>query len=213
MNIEIAGKNYKIITTDSKHIRLTMQQDGPTIYTPVDIDLHTLEHFVRNNPIQITQPEHVAYSDQPLQLFQQSYLLKIIKNSSSNKILIKNRTITLYSIGHADHQKQLKSWQKKFVLQQISNLISDWEEKLNVLVGTIKLRSIKKKCYTLHPDHSITFSTAVTCLSMAELQYLTFKAIAASFTFSPELIATYFPTEQLLDHQITYSLKTWQPLH
>lgn len=210
MIIEIAGKNYKIITTDSKNIRLAVQQDTATIFAPAGIDIATLEQFIKNTKIVTPLPEEVIYSDQPLQLFQQNYLLKIIKNSTASKVLVKNRTITLHCKGSADDQKLLKVWQQQFVLQQLSDHISSWEEQLKVLVGTVKLRALTKNLYTLHQHDSITFSTSVTCLSNTDLKYLTFTAIADLFGFTPKTREAYFPNEQLLQHQIAYTLKTCQ---
>lgn len=210
MYIEIAGKNYKIMTTDSKNVRLTIQHNTPTIIAPADIDIDTLEQFIKNKKIINSVTEEIEYHDQPLRFFQQNYLLKIIKNSPSNKIQVKNKTVTLYCKGNADCQKRLKAWGKQFALQQLSDLISYWEQELKVLVGTIKLRTLTKNLYILHPNNNITFSSAITCLSVTELTYLTFRALAEHFAFTPHLRAAYFPEEQDMEHQIAYTLKTCQ---
>jgi predicted metal-dependent hydrolase len=212
MQIEIAGKNYQIIITDSKVIRLEQQQDTAILYAPADIDVSTLEQFIKNNSVALPFPEEVEYQEQPVQLFQQNYLLKLIKNSKANKISVKNRTITLHCKG-ITYQKQLHDWQKQFILRQLSNQIGYWEEKLNVLVGTIKLRALRKSLYSLQTEHNITFSTSVTCLSIPELHYLTFKAIASQISLDSKIRTTYFPDEQQLEHQIAYTLKTCQQSH
>lgn len=212
MQIEIAGKNYQIITTGSKDIRLEQQQGTAILYAPADYDISTLEQFIKNNKSIQTVSEEVEYQEQPVLLFQQNYLLKLIKNSAMNKILIKNRTITLYCKG-ITYQKQLHKWQKQFVLQQLSGLISYWEEKLNVLVGKIKLRVLTKNLYSLQAEHNITFSTSVTCLSIPELHYLTFKAIATQIALDSKIRTAYFPNEKQLEHQIAYTLKTCQQSH
>lgn len=213
MQIEIAGKNYQIITTDSKDIRLEQQQGTALIFAPANFEISTIEQFLKNNKSNIPLPQEVEYQEQPIQLFQQNYLLKLIKNSAVNKVLVKNRTITLHCKGNTGYQKQLQDWQKQFILQQLSDLIGYWEEKFNVLVGTIKLRALTKSLYILQPEQNITFSTSVNCLSIPELQYLTFKAIAAQIALDSKIRIAYFPDEQQLEHQIAYTLKTCQQSH
>ena len=212
MQIEIAGKNYQIITTDSKEIRLEQHPSLARIFAPVDFEISTLEQFIKNNKNSQTVSEEVEYQEHPVRLFQQNYLLKLIKNSTSNKILVKNRTITLYCKG-TTYQKQLHDWQKQFLLQQLADEIGYWEEKLNVLVGKIKLRALPKSLYSLQAEHNITFSTSITCLSISELHYLAFKAIASQILLDPKIRTTYFPDEQQLEHQLAYTLKTCQQSH
>ena len=48
MQIEIAGKNYQIITTDSKEIRFEQHQDIALIFAPVDFEISILEQFIKN---------------------------------------------------------------------------------------------------------------------------------------------------------------------
>lgn len=213
MQIEIAGKNYQIITTDSKDIRLEQQQGTALIFAPANFEISIIEQFLKNNKNNAPLPQEVEYLEQPIQLFQQNYLVKLIKNSTVNKILVKNRTITLHYKGNTGYKKMLQDWQKQFILQQLSNLIGYWEEKLHVLVGTIKLRALTKSLYSLQPEQNITFSRSVSWLSITELHYLTFKAIATQIALDPKIRTAYFPDEQQIEHQIAYTLKTCQQSH
>lgn len=210
MITEIAGKQYKIILTDEVEIRLEMQNSITTIYAPANIDLNIIEQFVKNKNTRIAISQEVIYFDQPIQLFQQNYLLKIINKSTVNKVMVKNRTISIYCKRGVDHQKQLKDWQKCFILQQLSDLISYWEEELQILIDEVKLRAMSKHLYTIHHPKNLTFSPAITCLSIPELRYLTFEAIAKLLTLSTQIKTQYFPEAQLMQDQIAYTLRTCQ---
>jgi len=158
MITEIAGKHYKIITTDAKDIRLDTKLSVPTIFVPANIDVKTLEQFIKNKKTNTAINEEISYVDEPIQLFQQNYILKIIKNSIFPKIIVKNRTISIYCKRNTEYQKQLKKWRKQFVLQQLADLIGYWEEELQILINVIKLRSMQKSLYTIQDRNSINTS-------------------------------------------------------
>lgn len=210
MITEIAGKHYKIITTDAKDIRLDTKLSVPTIFVPANIDVKTLEQFIKNKKTNTAINEEISYVDEPIQLFQQNYILKIIKNSIFPKIIVKNRTISIYCKRNTEYQKQLKKWRKQFVLQQLADLIGYWEEELQILINVIKLRSMQKRLYTIQDRNSITFSNVIICLSISELKYLIFNAIAEILSLSPKIRKHYFPEGQLIQDQIAYTLKTCQ---
>lgn len=47
MITEIAGKHYKIITTNAKDIRLETKLGVHTIFVPTNIDVNILEQFIK----------------------------------------------------------------------------------------------------------------------------------------------------------------------
>lgn len=210
MITEIAGKHYKIITTDAKDIRLDTKLSVPTIFVPANIDVKTLEQFIKNKKTITAINEEISYIDEPIQLFQQNYLLKIIERSAMPNIVVKNTTISIYCKRKKEYQKQLKKWRKQFILQQLADLIGYWEEELQILINEIKLRSMQKRLYTIQDQNSITFSNVIICLSISELKYLIFNAITELLNLSPKIRTHYFPEEQLIQDQIAYTLKTCQ---
>ncbi|UIR57779.1 DUF45 domain-containing protein [Sphingobacterium sp. SRCM116780] len=211
MIVEIAGKKYQIVMTDTKSIRIDNHQDPPILYTSANFNLTTVEQFVKNNKINTLISEEIVYADEPICIFQQNYLIKIIKNQPSNKVILKNKTVTIYCKKNSNYRTQLVLWQKQFAMNQLLDVVAYWEEKLDVLLESIALKSLSKNLYAINQSKkTITFHSKIMNLSISEMKYLIFKAIADLFRFTSESIHQYFPTAQIIQDQIAYTLQSCQ---
>lgn len=211
MIVEIANKTFQIVITDKAQINIDWNQNPPAIYSPAHIRKDELEEYIKNQSEAITTEESYHYHDQPIVLFQENYLLKIVENQTQSKVVLKNRTITISTKKTANWTKILDNWKKVFIEQIVIKRISYWEEELNLLINKIHFRTLKNKFYTINKEKiDITFSSNIYLLSEVQLQYLTFKTIQELFHSKKLNTELYFSNEDQLQEELQYILKKCQ---
>ena len=161
-HIEVSGIDVDVIKKDIKNIHLAVYP--PTgrvrLSSPLEMKRESLRLFVisklgwikkhiRNMNSQIREPERQYIQGESHWVEGQRYLLNIIEKEAAPKVTIRNKKyIDLYVRPGSDKAKKeevMREWYRDRMKAQIPDLISKWEDKLDVEVKDWGVKLMKTK--------------------------------------------------------------------
>ena len=161
-HIEVSGIDVDVIKKDIKNIHLAVYP--PTgrvrLSSPLDMKRESLRLFVisklgwikkhiRNMNSQIREPERQYIQGESHWVEGQRYLLNIIEKEAAPKVTIRNKKyIDLYVRPGSDKAKKeevMREWYRDRMKAQIPDLISKWEDRLDVEVKDWGVKLMKTK--------------------------------------------------------------------
>lgn len=161
-HIEVSGIDVDVIKKDIKNIHLAVYP--PTgrvrLSSPLEMKRESLRLFVisklgwikkhiRNMNSQIREPEREYIQGESHWVEGQRYLLNIIEKEAAPKVAIRNKKyIDLYVRPGSDKAKKeevMREWYRDRMKAQIPDLISKWEDRLDVEVKDWGVKLMKTK--------------------------------------------------------------------
>lgn len=161
-HIEVSGIDVDVIKKDIKNIHLAVYP--PTgrvrLSSPLEMKRESLRLFVisklgwikkhiRNMNSQIREPEREYIQGESHWVEGQRYLLNIIEKEAAPKVAIRNKKyIDLYVRPGSDKAKKeevMREWYRDRMKAQIPDLISKWEDRLDVEIKDWGVKLMKTK--------------------------------------------------------------------
>lgn len=155
-------------------------------------------------------PAMEVYFDE-LALFGRSYTLKITRNAMLQPYL-------QGSVVHCAAKRlplslaARKALAETLLLQQLSQFVGHWEEKLHLLVQTIEIRKFKTKAFTICLDSKVlVFSKSLLDKPLEWINYTTLYALLAFTNWDQEtknnFIKTQFPLWKIYHKSLAYEYR------
>jgi len=165
MYIWINQTKYELRCHQSEDIRLVYAAVGqiPVIYAPADCSVERLKQYLQWQPKRSPTPSPdipLPLVFDRLQIFDQSFSIKL-QQQQSQKLVFQRGMIYCDSDWYhntAVHRRNELIINTVFE-QSILQLVSQWEDHLQVLAGEIKFRKMTKSLYKIDRDsHKIVFN-------------------------------------------------------
>lgn len=187
--IELGDVCLDVIRKDIKNIHLSVHppQGRTTIAAPIHMDIETIRLFwisklswIRKQKGKLdkqkreTAREYVSRESH--YYLGKRYLLKVIEQDSTPKVLLKHSRIDLYvRPGATKEQKEaiLQSWYRKQLKDVIPQFISNLEKKMKVTVKEVCVRAMRTKWGTCNPwAKRIWLNTELAKKSIEHIEYI-----------------------------------------
>jgi len=187
--LELADIFIKVIHKDIKNVHLSVHPPigRVTVSAPISMEIETIRLFcisklgwIRKQQLKLkNQKRETArkyVTRESHYYLGKRYLLKLIKQDSAPKVILKHNSIELYvRKGTSIEQKEeiLQSWYRRQLKDLISKDISRWEKKIGVSVLEIGIRKMKTKWGTCnHQAKRIWLNTELAKKSIESIEYV-----------------------------------------
>ena len=208
MNIPIAGKEYKLISTNQEGIYIDYANpELPCIYAHALLSLADVIQYVKEyKPAKfISSKEELNVLEYvKLNLFDQLYPVKIYR-TGKQKAYLKQSIIHYFTNKNTDISKPtfIKKIQEAVFYETMITMISKWEEELQLMSNELIFKKLKTKPFLVDLEtKNIVFNKNNQLLNLRTNEYIVYLAVQALKPSSEVTLAKtkhYFPDhEQLL---------------
>ncbi len=207
MNIPIAGKEYKLISTDQEGIYIDYTDPNlPCIYAHALLSISDVVQYVKEYqpdkrifiPEQLPILEYIKVS-----IFDQVYPVKIHR-TGKQKSFLKNSIIHYFIPKNADITKPtfLSRIKDDFFEDSIIGMLSNWEEQLQLMSNDIVFKKLKTRPFIVDlVTQNICFNKNNQLLSLRTNEFIVYLALQALQTTLEDSLKSapqYFPDYERL---------------
>lgn len=177
MTIEIDENFYEIMSWSKDYIQVQGTVPPYRIYAPPHYDIAALKQYVkRHSPIEQKAASSYFYMEHPYYVFNKPYLVKICYTATPAHITLKSTHIRIEQRKNANTSKLLKNWSKELLYNELINLISYWEERLEQYdIKGIHIKTLPTSYYKIKGD-DIMFSSRLIELDKEQINLLILAA-------------------------------------
>lgn len=217
MHIWIDQTPYELRCHHSEEIHVVPSQDNTiaVIYAPPECSLERIRQYLRwRSEIDLAQsnasPAKLRFDY--IEIFDQRFPIQLLSQKQATIKLIHNRIFCDHRWYHrVDHGHRAECITRHVFEQYILQLVSRWEEHLEVMAGRIKFRKMSKNLFKVDiPSGNIVFNRSNSRFPIRINEWLVANAMVS--LCSPEdkphdLIVAEFPDYKQLERTIQYESK------
>ncbi|MBL4693968.1 M48 family metallopeptidase [Candidatus Gracilibacteria bacterium] len=187
--IELGDICFDVVRKDIKNVHLSVHPPfgRVTISVPSSMDLETIRLFsisklgwIRKHQSKLLNQKREAkreYVTRESHYFLgKRYLLKVVEQPSPPRVVLKHDSIELYVMPAStliQRESLLHKWYREYLKKIALGVISDFEDKMNVKVSDLRVRSMRTKWGTCNPTAKrIWLNTELAKKSLESIEYI-----------------------------------------